>query len=79
MDPCHYIAPVEAALEFNVKQVACGEEHTALLSPDGKLFLMGSNSCGQIGLKVKRCGGNSIESFSTVNDDEDGKTSNKYF
>ena len=40
---------------------------------------MGSNACGQIGLKVKRSGNNSIESFSTINDDEDGRSSNKYF
>lgn len=75
MDPSHYIAPVEASLDFAIKHVSCGEEHTALLTPDGKLFLMGSNACGQLGLKVKRSS-NSIESFST---DEDGRGSNKYF
>ncbi|CAD5121712.1 DgyrCDS10196 [Dimorphilus gyrociliatus] len=34
-----------------VVQVACGDEHTALVAESGRLFTFGSNSCGQLGLK----------------------------
>ena len=39
-------------LSFNIhiKQVACGESHTHLLSKDGHLYSMGSNMEGQLGL-----------------------------
>ncbi|KAL6072804.1 putative E3 ubiquitin-protein ligase herc4 [Balamuthia mandrillaris] len=34
----------------NIKQVACGMDHIALLSSEGKLYVMGNNSFGQCGI-----------------------------
>lgn len=39
-------APVEASYDINVKQIACGEEHTALLSDTGEIWSLGNNSLG---------------------------------
>ncbi|XP_046887070.1 X-linked retinitis pigmentosa GTPase regulator-like isoform X1 [Hypomesus transpacificus] len=34
-------------------EIACGDEHTALLTENGKLFMFGSNNWGQLGLGSK--------------------------
>ncbi|XP_051913396.1 retinitis pigmentosa GTPase regulator b isoform X3 [Hippocampus zosterae] len=35
------------------RKIACGDEHTALLTENGKLFMFGSNNWGQLGLGSK--------------------------
>ncbi|XP_029375375.1 retinitis pigmentosa GTPase regulator b [Echeneis naucrates] len=35
-------------------RIACGDEHTALLTENGKLFMFGSNNWGQLGLGSKQ-------------------------
>jgi alpha-tubulin suppressor-like RCC1 family protein len=37
-----------------VLQVSCGEFHTGLLSPEGKVYMMGGNSFGQLGTGNKK-------------------------
>uniref|UniRef100_A0A672YS84 Retinitis pigmentosa GTPase regulator b n=1 Tax=Sphaeramia orbicularis TaxID=375764 RepID=A0A672YS84_9TELE len=34
-------------------KIACGDEHTALITENGKLFMFGSNNWGQLGLGSK--------------------------
>ncbi|KAI4785231.1 hypothetical protein KUCAC02_037884 [Chaenocephalus aceratus] len=34
-------------------KIACGDEHTALITEHGKLFMFGSNNWGQLGLGSK--------------------------
>uniref|UniRef100_A0AAR2K343 X-linked retinitis pigmentosa GTPase regulator n=1 Tax=Pygocentrus nattereri TaxID=42514 RepID=A0AAR2K343_PYGNA len=34
-------------------KIACGDEHTALITENGKLFMFGSNNWGQLGLGTK--------------------------
>ena len=46
MDPQLYISPIEASFDLAVVQAACGEEHTAILTDQGKVFMMGSNGSG---------------------------------
>lgn len=54
VDPNVQFLPVEASLpHMDVAQICCGEEHTAMLTKDGKIFTMGSNASGQIGVPVK--------------------------
>lgn len=50
LDPQHYVAPIVAALDMPIAQIACGEEHTTLLTEDGLVFCMGSNASGQVGV-----------------------------
>ncbi|XP_056881938.1 retinitis pigmentosa GTPase regulator b isoform X1 [Takifugu flavidus] len=35
-------------------KIACGDEHTALITKNGRLFMFGSNNWGQLGLGSKR-------------------------
>ena len=44
--------PSPKTLSFNihVEEIACGEQHTHLLTKDGLLYSMGSNEYGQLGL-----------------------------
>nr|XP_015219953.1 PREDICTED: X-linked retinitis pigmentosa GTPase regulator [Lepisosteus oculatus] len=35
------------------KQISCGDEHTALITENGKLYMFGSNNWGQLGLGTK--------------------------
>nr|XP_049609676.1 retinitis pigmentosa GTPase regulator b isoform X2 [Syngnathus scovelli] len=35
------------------RKIACGDEHTALITENGKLFMFGSNNWGQLGLGSK--------------------------
>ena len=37
-----------------IAQIACGEEHTTILTEEGLLFCMGSNSSGQVGVEVQK-------------------------
>ena len=41
--------PVEALLDFKVKEMHCGVYHTAACSMDGKIFTFGRNDRGQLG------------------------------
>ncbi|XP_023940271.2 probable E3 ubiquitin-protein ligase HERC3 [Bicyclus anynana] len=41
---------VELDVDQNIKQVSAGSNHTALLTEDGRVFVCGSNSEGQLGL-----------------------------
>lgn len=43
-------APKEFIWRVMIKQIACGREHTALVSADGQLYTMGSNINGKLGL-----------------------------
>ena len=52
LDPQHYVAPVVAVLDMPIVQVACGEEHTAILTEKGLVYTMGSNASGQVGVNV---------------------------
>jgi alpha-tubulin suppressor-like RCC1 family protein len=42
----HVHAPIEASFDVQVKQVSCGEEHTALLNEKGEVWMIGNNSLG---------------------------------
>lgn len=46
------VAPKTCSFNILVKQVACGSNHTHLLSRDGFLYSMGSNEEGKLGLGV---------------------------
>ena len=39
--------------QVKVSQVACGLQHTVLLSNDGSVYTFGSNHYGQLGLEVR--------------------------
>jgi alpha-tubulin suppressor-like RCC1 family protein len=39
--------------EKEIKQIACGGNHTAILSSDNELYLCGFNQKGELGLKIK--------------------------
>lgn len=54
LDPQHYVAPIIAALDMPVAQIACGEEHTTILTEEGLVFCMGSNASGQVGVQVQK-------------------------
>ena len=53
MDPNMYIGPVQAQVEMDILQVACGEEHSIILTKEGQVFSMGNNVNGQLGLNLK--------------------------
>ena len=40
-------------INFKIKQIACGSQHTLLLSEDGDIYALGNNSHGQLGLSVQ--------------------------
>ena len=44
--------PVPRSCSFNIviRQVACGEHHSAILTAQGHLYMMGSNRFGQLGV-----------------------------
>lgn len=42
--------PKEFIWRVKIKQIACGREHTALVSFEGQLYTMGSNQNGKLGL-----------------------------
>ena len=46
--------PVPRSCSFNIiiKQVACGENHSAILTTYGHLYMMGSNRQGQLGVPI---------------------------
>ncbi|XP_036419054.1 retinitis pigmentosa GTPase regulator b [Colossoma macropomum] len=47
-------APSKFWLKNDVpSKIACGDEHTALITENGKLFMFGSNNWGQLGLGTK--------------------------
>ena len=50
--------PTTCSFNILIKQVACGESHSAILTASGHLYMMGSNSHGQLGI-----GDACIESF----------------
>lgn len=43
-------APKLCSYNILIKQIACGEAHTHLLSQDGYVYSMGSNQYGVLGL-----------------------------
>ncbi len=46
------MTPKLVTYQIAIKKVSCGIEHTALLSVNGKVYMMGSNLEGQLGLKT---------------------------
>ncbi|XP_055040702.2 retinitis pigmentosa GTPase regulator b isoform X1 [Misgurnus anguillicaudatus] len=47
-------APSKFWLKYDVPlRISCGDEHTALITENGKLFMFGSNNWGQLGLGTK--------------------------
>ena len=44
--------PVPRSCSFNIviRQVACGEQHSGILTAQGHLYMMGSNKLGQLGV-----------------------------
>jgi len=44
------ISPLILRLKIHINKVACGSEHTILLSEIGNIYAIGSNKYGQIGL-----------------------------
>ena len=38
--------------QIAIKKVSCGVEHTGVLSVSGRVYMMGSNTEGQLGLKI---------------------------
>lgn len=42
--------PIEICFKLRIKQIACGYEHTHLLTVEGALYSMGSNQYGQLGI-----------------------------
>ena len=47
-----HTTPLFLRLQIYINKVACGSEHTILLSEKGNIYAMGSNKHGQIGLVV---------------------------
>ena len=46
------MTPKLVTYQIAIKKVSCGIEHTGLLSVNGKVYMMGSNAEGQLGLKT---------------------------
>jgi len=46
------MTPKLITFQIAIKKVSCGIEHTGLLSVSGKVYMMGSNTEGQLGLKI---------------------------
>lgn len=42
---------VDTVLDFNLKKVVCGSNHTTLLEENGNLIAYGHNKWGQVGVK----------------------------
>ena len=53
-DDQQYFAPLVASLDMPIKQISCGEEHTVILTDQGQVYTMGSNSYGQVGVPVTK-------------------------
>jgi alpha-tubulin suppressor-like RCC1 family protein len=47
------MTPKLMTLQFSVKQIACGLDHTAILTTNGNLYMMGSNFDGKLGFGDK--------------------------
>ena len=43
LDPREYYAPIVAKFDIAVQEIECGEEHTAILTKDGEIWMIGSN------------------------------------
>ncbi len=48
-----YSRPKFCSFNIMIKEVACGEEHTALITSEGFLYTMGNNFHGRLGLGDK--------------------------
>lgn len=46
------MTPKLITFQIAIKKISCGIEHTGILSVNGKVYMMGSNSEGQLGLKI---------------------------
>lgn len=46
------MTPKLITFQIAIKKISCGIEHTGILSVSGKVYMMGSNSEGQLGLKI---------------------------
>ena len=42
-DPNQYHAPMDASFDIPIQHVSSGEEHTAILTKDGEIWMIGSN------------------------------------
>ena len=45
-----YSSPRFCSFNILIKEIACGEEHSAFISSSGHVYSMGSNSDGRLGL-----------------------------
>lgn len=66
-DPKEYYAPIIASFDIAIQTVECGEEHTAVLSKDGEIWMIGSNQSGQLGVKRLKGEGSSKTDMMTAN------------
>ena len=48
--PSFFILPRSCSFGILVKSVSCGENHTAILTKSAHLYMVGSNSMGQLGI-----------------------------
>jgi alpha-tubulin suppressor-like RCC1 family protein len=47
-----YRTPKSCSFNVLIKQIACGANHSAMLTNSGHLYVMGSNSHGQLGVGI---------------------------
>lgn len=45
-----YNYPQILSLKFSIKMISCGEDHSAFLTNNGKLYTLGSNHSGRLGI-----------------------------
>ncbi len=47
----HYSTPTKVQINFNIKQIVCGNAFAVILTDSGKVYSVGSNYYGQLGLQ----------------------------
>jgi alpha-tubulin suppressor-like RCC1 family protein len=47
-----YRTPKSCSFNVLIKKIACGANHSAMLTNSGHLYMMGSNSHGQLGIGI---------------------------
>jgi len=49
-----YPSPVFCSFNILIKDISCGEDHSAFISESGHVYCMGSNSNGKLGIGNKQ-------------------------